>query len=308
MNKRTMGFVIGHKANEKRRALLPADIERIKNKQQLVFETGYGEQLGITDAAYEQLGCKIAPRDEVLKQDILCDPKIGEADYLADLKDGQVLFGWIHTSSNQGKLEPLYSRDIEMIAWERMYQDNRHCFWENNRIAGEAAVMHAYLLYGKLPEETRVAVIGRGNVAQGAIRILEKLGAEVTIYNRHQEKLLQKELEKFDVIVNAVKWDKEREDHIISREDLKKLPPHSLIIDISSDTNGAIETCRPSEDEESLYEVDAILHYTIDNTPSIFYQTSTKAISKEVANYVDDLIEQQANPVLAAAQIDTTEV
>lgn len=307
MSKRTMGFVIGHKLNEKRRALLPADIEKIQNKQQLVFERGYGEQLGIMDAAYEQLGCKVTSREEVLQQDIICDPKIGEADYLASLKDGQVLFGWIHTSSNQGKLEPLYDRDIEMIAWERMYQDNRHCFWENNRIAGEAAVMHAYLLYGKLPEETRAAVIGRGNVAQGAIRILEKLGAEVVIYNRHQEKLLQKELEHFDVIVNAVKWDKEREDHIISREDLKKLPAHSLIIDISSDTNGAIETCRSSEDDESLYEVDSILHYTIDNTPSIFYQTSTKAISKEVAKYADDLIEQKENSILTAARIEGAE-
>lgn len=307
MSKRTMGFVIGHKSNEKRRALLPADIKGIKNKQQLVFETGYGKHFGIEDGTYEQLGCRVAQRDEVLKQAIICDPKIGEADYLDALKAGQVMFGWIHTSSNQGKLEPLYGRDIDMIAWERMYQDNRHCFWENNRLAGEAAVMHAYLLYGKLPEETKAAVIGRGNVAQGAIRLLEKLGTEVVIYNRHQEKLLQKELEQFDVVVNAVKWDKEREDHIISRADLKKLPPHSLIIDISSDTNGAIETCRPSEDDESLYEVDSILHYTIDNTPSIFFQTATKAISKVVATYVDDLIENQSNPVLDAAYVDTKE-
>ncbi|GCF93777.1 N(5)-(carboxyethyl)ornithine synthase [Enterococcus florum] len=303
MNKRTIGFPIGHKENEKRRALLPADIEGIKHKQQLVFEQGYGKVMGIEDAAYEAMGCRVAERKEVLQQDILCDPKIGEADYLDSLKAEQLLFGWIHTSSNQGKLEPLYEKGIEMIAWERMYQDNRHTFWENNRIAGEAAVMHAYLLYGKLPEETKAAVIGRGNVAQGAIRLLEKLGAEVVIYNRKQESLLQKELDSFDVIVNAVKWDKEREDHIITKQDLKTMRTHALIIDISSDTNGAIETCRPSEDDDSLYEVDSILHYTVNNTPSIFYQTSTKAISKEVAKYLDDLVEGQANAVLDDARI-----
>ncbi|MEO1772398.1 N(5)-(carboxyethyl)ornithine synthase [Candidatus Enterococcus ferrettii] len=306
MSKRTMGFVIGHKPNEKRRALLPSDIQDIQNKQQLIFETGYGEHLGIEDAAYEQLDCRVLQRDQVLQQDIICDPKIGEADYLDSLKKGQVLFGWIHTSSNQTSLEPLYRRGVEMIAWERMYQDNRHSFWENNQIAGEAAIMHAYLLYGKLPEETKAAVIGRGNVAQGAIRILEKLGAEVVIYNRQQEKLLQKELGNFTVVVNAVKWDKKRQDHILSRADLKKLPPHSLIIDISSDTHGAIETCRPSADD-SLYEVDSILHYTINNTPSIFFQTATSAISKEVAKYVDNLIENRRNPVLEGARIKPAE-
>lgn len=84
---KTIGFVIPVKENEKRRVLLPKDIEKIKEKDCLFFEKGYGAVLGISDEEYLNLGCNVVSFEEVLKQDIICDPKIGDANYLDSLKE-----------------------------------------------------------------------------------------------------------------------------------------------------------------------------------------------------------------------------
>lgn len=95
--------------------------------------------------------------------------------------------------------------------------------------------MHAFQLHGIMPYNTKAALIGRGNVGNGALKILTLLGADVHIYNRRMEKLLRDELSEYDVIVNAVLWDTNRNDHIIYKSDLKRMKKGSMIIDISCD-------------------------------------------------------------------------
>ena len=75
-----MGLVISRKNNERRRALLPEHIGAIRNKGQLMFETGYGEALGIGDAEYIRAGAKVETRDEALECDIIVDVKLDSAD------------------------------------------------------------------------------------------------------------------------------------------------------------------------------------------------------------------------------------
>ena len=98
---KTVGFPISHKENEKRRALIPEHIKFIQNPQLLYFEEGYGEVLGLSDDEYVKMGANIGTRDEILLNDILCDPKIGDAEYLNSLKEGQTIFGWIHATQNR---------------------------------------------------------------------------------------------------------------------------------------------------------------------------------------------------------------
>ena len=83
---RTIGFPISHKENECRRAIIPDHIRFIKYPQQLYFEKNYGKVLGISDNEYKKVGCHIVSREEVLKKNIICDPKIGDAEYLNKLK------------------------------------------------------------------------------------------------------------------------------------------------------------------------------------------------------------------------------
>ncbi len=228
----TIGFLMSTKENEKRRALLPEHVRRIKNKDHLFFETGYGQALGHSDEEYKLVGANVAPREEVMIQDVICDPKIGDADYLTELRVGRKIFGWIHAVQNKNITDKILSRKLTAIAWEDMYEEGRHVFWRNNELAGELAVLHAFTLYGRVPYECNVAIIGKGNVARGAYKTLASLGANITVYDRRTEKLIRKEIELYDVIVNGVLWDVYRKDHIIYKEDLLRMKKPSLIIDL----------------------------------------------------------------------------
>ena len=295
---KSVGFPVSNKENELRRALIPEHLGRIRNTGMLFFEKGYGEVLGFGDDAYRRYGVHFASREEVLQKDIICDAKIGDADYLDELKEGQTIFGWVHLVQNRDITDKVLHNGLTAYCWEDMFDKGRHCFWRNNEMAGEAAIMHAFQCYGEMPYNTKVALIGRGNVANGALRILTCLGADVTIYNRRMEKLLREELQQYHVIVNALLWDTTRKDHIIYREDLKRMLPNSLIIDISCDRAGAIETSVPTTIEAPTYMVEGVMHYVVDHTPSLFFKTASKGISQEVSRYIDQLIEEAPGEVL----------
>lgn len=299
---KTIGFPISHKENEKRRALVPNDLKKIVNISNLYFEKGYGLDLGYSDEDYIKAGANITDRDNVLKKDIICDPKIGDAEYLDYLKN-QTVFGWIHAVQNREITDKLISNCLTAYAWEDMYDDGRHVFWRNNEIAGEAAILHAYMCYGVFPYNTKVAVIGRGNTARGAIKTLNYMGADVMCYDRRTEGLLRKEISNYDVIVNAVLWDTKRSDHILYKQDLNRMKKNSMIIDISCDKNGGIESSVPTTIDNPTYYYENVLHYVVDHTPSIFYKTATESISHEVCNYIDSFIEEKKSDILSKALI-----
>lgn len=296
----TFGFPISLKENEKRRALLPTELAEIEHPDLLYFEKGYGEICGYTDDDYEKYGAHTVSREEVLKKDIICDPKIGDADYLGSLKN-QTVFGWLHAVQNRDIADKLVQNGLTAYAWEDMFQEGRHIYWRNNEIAGEAAVMHAFQCYGAMPSGLKVALLGRGNVGNGALKILTLLGADVTIYTKRTEALLKKELDRFDVIVNAILWDPLRTDHIIYREDLKRMKRGAMILDISCDRNGGIESSIPTTIENPTYFEEGILHYVVDHTPSLFYKTASKDISKVNAVYINQLCSENIGSVLQNA-------
>jgi len=298
-----IGFPISWKENEKRRALIPSDITKVKHAEQLVFEQKYGEVLGYSDEDYREVGAKVVDRAKVFESEIICTPKAPELAERELYKEGQTLFGWIHAIQGRDIADFLVDKKMTAIAWEEMFENGRHVFWRNNELAGEAAVLHAFLYSGRLAYECTVAVLGRGNCARGAIRVLEKLGARVMVYDRKTIAHLRNELERYDVIVNAVLWDVFRSDRLIYREDLKRMKPGAMIIDISCNEALEIETSRPTTIEAPVYDVDGITHYAVDHTASLFWKSASIAISGAVAEYADALIEGRDNDVISQAVI-----
>lgn len=285
---KTVGFPISHKENENRRAIIPEHIRKMNHPELLYFEKNYGGVLGLSDEAYEKCGCHIVSQDEALSKEIICDPKIGDADYLDSLSN-QTIFGWIHATQNRDITDKLLAGGLTAYAWEKMFYKGAHVFWRNNELAGEAAVMHAFQCYGRMPYETKVAVLGRGNTARGAIKVLNMLGADVRQYDRRMEGLLKEEISEYDVIINCVLWDVMRKDHIVCREDLKRMKHGAMIVDVSCDRNGGIETSVPTTIAEPTYMVDGILHYVVDHTPALFYKTFTWNNSEEIWSYINEL-------------------
>lgn len=298
----SVGFPISHKENEKRRVILPKDINTILAPSKLYFESGYGEVLGISDIEYEKQGCNVVSRDEIFNKEIICDPKIGDAEYLDKLKS-QIIFGWIHATQNKYLTDQLVKNKLTVFAWEKMFYKGQHVFWKNNELAGEAAIIHAFQYYGQMPYETKVALIGRGNTARGAMKILNRLGAEVKQFDRKTVELFRELISEFDVIINCVLWDVKREDHIVYKKDLKKMKNNSMIIDISCDRGGAIETSIPTTIQNPIYIVDGIIHYVVDHTPSIFYKTFSINNSAIIGEYINQLLIENYNETMKNAMI-----
>ncbi|KRN08023.1 N(5)-(carboxyethyl)ornithine synthase [Liquorilactobacillus mali] len=304
---KSVGFPLSTKENEKRIVLIPRDIRKMKYPQELYFEKGYGYNFGISDDEYRNLGCHIASRDDILKQAIVCGVKIGEEKYIQNLSSGQTIFGWIHAMQDNDVTKNILKLNLRIFAWEKMFDQGRHVFWKNNILAGEAAVIHAFQCYGRLPRETKVAVIGRGNTARGALRALDSLNAEAVQYNRRTVNILKSNLADFDVIVNCVLWDSDEQDHIIYKTDLKRMKKGALIIDVSCDRNGAIETSVPTTIEHPTYKVDGILHYVVDHTPSIFFKTFTLDNSEVIFPYIEQLMTGNIGNVLKGALIKSND-
>lgn len=288
---KTMGFVISHKNGEQRRAILPEDIGALKYPAQLYFESGYGLSVGATDEEYMAAGCHVVSREEAMACDIIADVKLGDADYLDKLSPNKILFGWAHTVQNLDFTSAMLKDNHSVIAWEEIFEDGRYIFYRNREVAGEAAVLHAFRYCGRMPYDSRVAILGNGQTAKGAMRILHGLGAEVDVYGRRQEQLFRKKMFDYDVLVNCIMWDTSREDRIIYKEDLKKFKPGTLIIDVSCDPELEIETSRPTTIENPVYTVDGVIHYAVDNTPAMFPITVTKVLSRGIGKYIDIVLE-----------------
>ena len=299
----TIGFPISHKENEYRRAIIPEHIKLMKNPNMLFIEDGYGEVLGISNAEYENAGVGICSHEEVLTKDIICDPKVGDADYLNQLHRGQTIFGWVHATQNRDITDKLVNAGVTAFAWEKMFDQGRHVFWRNNELAGEAAVMHAFQCFGRMPYETDCAVIGRGNTARGVIKVLNMLGANVMQYDRRTEALLRREIGNYDVIINCVLWDVYRTDHIIYRDDLRRMRKGSMIIDVSCDRHGGVETSIPTTIEDPTYYEEGILHYVVDHTPSLFYKTFTYNNSQIIIPFLDQLVERNLSSIMKDCEI-----
>lgn len=272
---------------------MPEHMSEIKNLDSLYFEQGYGLSVGIQDEEYRKLGCHVVSRDEILSCDIITDVKLGDADYLSSITDGKILFGWAHAVQNVDFTTQMLNAKHTVIAWEEIFEDGRYIFHRNREVAGEAAIMQAFRYCGKMPYDTKVAILGNGQTTKGALRILHGLGAKVDVYGRKLESLFKKKMFDYDVLVNCVMWDTSRTDRIIYKEDLKKMKPGTLIIDVSCDPHLEIETSHPTTIDNPVYEVDGVIHYAVDNTPAMYPITVTKVLSEGVSKYIDCLIEKE---------------
>jgi N5-(carboxyethyl)ornithine synthase len=297
-----IGFLIPHEY-EKRRALFPYTLSKVKYPDHIYFEKGYGKILGYSDEDYLKYGGNICRRENIFKLDIISDFRFPLKEK-NNFRKGQIFFGWVHAVQQKEIREAIIRKKLTAIAWEEMYNNKgKHIFWKNNEIAGTAAVLHALSFYGKSPFNLNVAVIGKGNCARGALRILRKLNANIKIYNRKNFYFLRKELGEFNVIVNAVKWDFKSKEKLIYKEDLKNMKKGSMIIDITCNKNLEIETSYPRTIKNPIYHVNGVIHYAVENIASLLWIDASRAISRSLIPYINILIEEKFNEVIEKATI-----
>jgi alanine dehydrogenase len=199
MDRLTIGVVgTTRKPDERRRPLHPAHFERIDEavRSHLLVERGYGEHFGAGDDEVATWVAGVVDRDELLQRaDVVLLPKPLAPD-LAEMREGQVLWGWPHLVQDPELTQLAIDRRLSVIAWESMNHWNAdgsfnlHVFHLNNEIAGYAAVLHALQLRGATGHygrPLRAAVISFGSTARGAVRALNAMGVnDVTVLTQRE--------------------------------------------------------------------------------------------------------------------------
>ena len=175
------------KADERRLPLHPAHLERIDDdvRANMILERGYGLRFGIHDSELEPLVGSMATREEIIERaDVVLLPKPQASD-LAELRDGQVLWGWPHCVQDREITQLAIDKRLTLIAWEAMnhWQADGgfglHVFHKNNELAGYCSVIHALQLCGSTGDYGRrltAVVIGFGATARGAVTALNAHG------------------------------------------------------------------------------------------------------------------------------------
>jgi alanine dehydrogenase len=184
----TLGVMArSRKENEHRLPIHPQHFDRIDDdlRRRIFLESGYGERFGVSD---QQLALSIGgvrSREQLIAEtDVVLLPK-PQADELADLRPGQVLWGWPHCIQDEKLTQLAIDRRLTLIAFEAMNhwtEDGRfnlHVFHKNNELAGYCSVLHALALTGSTGDygrRLRAAVIGFGATARGAVTALNAHG------------------------------------------------------------------------------------------------------------------------------------
>lgn len=175
------------KPNERRLPIHPQHLERIDPalRQQLRFEHGYGDRFGVSDTALEALVGGLGTREELIaSSDVILLPK-PQAQDLAELRDGQTLWGWPHCVQDRAITQLAIDKKLTLIAFEAMNHwagdggFGLHVFHKNNELAGYCSVLHSLALTGSTGDYGRrlsAVVIGFGATARGAVTALNAHG------------------------------------------------------------------------------------------------------------------------------------
>ncbi|MGV8980989.1 N(5)-(carboxyethyl)ornithine synthase, partial [Clostridium sp.] len=265
-------------------------------------EHNFGLNLNITDDEYEKVGCKIGSREEIFSDcpavfSLKCILK-EDYDYV---RQNQMIIGWTHPYGSgkdfmeaQFKLKNLTIVDLDNIHPQVFYKDKiKSIDWiqpnfikDNSFIAGYSAVLHALLSFGMIPDQdTNIAVLGCGNVSQGAFNAISKFTNKARMFYRKTMHEFIEERESFDIIINGIEVDKTGL-HILSLEHQKSLKKNCLIIDAAANAGKAIEGTTFTTITNPIYNKKDVYFYVVSNAPSILYKPASHKISESFSKNV----------------------
>jgi alanine dehydrogenase len=322
------------KPQEYRVALTPAGARELTLRgHEVLVETGAGAGSAFADADYEATGARIVSVDDVWEQaELLLKVKEPIAAEYGRLRDGLVLFTYLHIAADEPLTRALLESGIAAVAYETVETDDRRLplLAPMSEVAGRlAAQAGAYYLEkpwggrglllsgvaGVAPG--KVLVIGGGIVGYNAAVIALGLGAQVTILERsvdrmrHLEEILhgrvslimssslqiEESVAGADLVIGAVLIPGALAPKLLTREMVRGMKDGSVFCDVAIDQGGCAETSRPTTHDDPVYKVDDVTHYCVSNMPGAVPITSTKALTNVTLPYAEAI----ADHGLAAA-------
>jgi len=316
------------KSDEYRVALTPAGArELIQQGHELLVEEGAGEGSAFPDAAYAAEGAQIVSVDDVWGDaELLLKVKEPVPAEYERLREGLVLFTYLHLAADEELTRALVESGITAVAYETVETPDRALplLAPMSEIAGRlAAQAGAYflekpvggrgLLLGGVPGVApgKVVVIGGGMVGYNSAVIAIGLGANVAIIERsidrmrHLEEVLgsrvtllmssslqiEESVAEADVVIGAVLIPGALAPKLVSREMVAGMKDGSVVCDVAIDQGGCFDTSRPTTHSEPVYVVEGVTHYCVANMPGAVPITSTKALTNATLPYVEEIAE-----------------
>ncbi|MGJ8626142.1 MAG: alanine dehydrogenase [Sulfitobacter sp.] len=304
------------KPQEFRVGLTPsAAMEAVNHGHEVIVQAGAGIGAGFDDAAYEAAGATIiATAKEIFAAaDMIVKVKEPQAGERKMLREGQLLFTYLHLAPDPEQTKDLLASGATCIAYETVTDRNGGLplLAPMSEVAGRLAPQVGAwtlqkanggrgVLMGGVPGvgPARVVVIGGGVVGTHAARIAAGMGADVTVLDRSLPRMrylddiyggvfktsyasAQNTIElarEADMIIGAVLVPGAAAPKLISRAQLSELKPGAALVDVAIDQGGCFETSKATTHQDPIYEVDGIMHYCVANMPGAVARTSTIAL------------------------------
>jgi len=311
------------KDNEYRVGLTPAGVRALTDAgHKVVVERSAGDGSGFDDKLYERAGARILETaDDVWESgEMIVKVKEPIAPEYRRMREGQLLFTYLHLAPDNELTKQLLERRVTGIAYETI-TDRRGALpllTPMSEVAGRMAIQVGahYLekmsggggvLLGGVPgvPAARVVIIGGGVVGTNAAKIAVGMGAHVIIIDNNLDRLrelddiflskistlasnaymIQDAISTADLIVGAVLVPGGAAPKLVTRNMLKDVPRGAVIVDVAVDQGGCIETTHPTTHSNPTYYVEDVLHYCVANMPGAVPRTSTFALTNATLPY-----------------------
>ncbi|WP_435627228.1 alanine dehydrogenase [Candidatus Ferrigenium straubiae] len=312
------------KTNENRVALVPAGAEAlVAAGHAVIVETGAGLGSGFGDEQYAAAGAQIAPDADAVwaASDLIVKVKEPIEPEWTHIRPGQAIFTYFHFAANEQLTRAHLASGAVCIAYETVELPSRELplLTPMSEVAGRMAVQEGakYLeklyggrgiLLGGVPgvAPAKVVVLGGGVVGVNAAKMAAGFGASVTLLDVSLERLrylsdvmpanvqlifsdrhnLLEWIAGADLVIGAVLIPGAVAPRLIRREDLRTMRKGAVIVDVSIDQGGCVETMHPTTHENPTFIVDGVIHYGVANMPGGVPITSTLALTNATLPYV----------------------
>ena len=315
------------KVLEFRVGMVPAGVrELIHDGHEVVVETNAGAGIGMTDADYEAAGATVLSSAKAVYDaaDMIVKVKEPQAEECAMLREGQVLFTYLHLAADPAQTEALVNSGCTAIAYETVTANDGSLplLTPMSEVAGRLSIQSGAfalqkanggrgVLLGGVPGVApgKVVVIGGGVAGTHAAEMAVGLGAEVTILDRSVPRLRQindiyggrvrtaystkqaidELVPEADLVVGAVLIAGAAAPKLVSAQHVKAMKSGAVLVDISIDQGGCFETSRPTTHAEPTYMIDDVVHYCVTNMPGAVPRTSTFALTNVTLPFAKNL-------------------
>jgi alanine dehydrogenase len=311
------------KNHEYRVGLTPGAVrEYVAHGHEVIVETKAGAGIGADDDAYRAAGAKIVPTaaDIFQKADMVVKVKEPQPSEWAQLRDGQILYTYLHLAPDPEQTKGLLASGVTAIAYETVTDERGGLplLAPMSEVAGRLSIQAGAtalqkanggrgILLGGVPGvlPAKVAIIGGGVVGLHAAKMAAGLGADVSILDRSIPRLrqlddlfagrihtrystidaLEDEVFSADLVIGAVLIPGAAAPKLVTREMLSGMKKGAVIVDVAIDQGGCFETSHATTHSDPTFEVDGVVHYCVANMPGAVPVTSAHALNNATLHY-----------------------